>query len=111
MRSVERGSFGLKKFPRTSDRCQTAYGIRTPAFLGDLGDAAGADAGGANSQRLSRALNEGTDTPQIGVPTALGHVVGVTDPVAVNGRFSTDFANLGHFNTSKVRNQDDLSKF
>jgi hypothetical protein len=45
---------------------------------------------------LDSALLQGPDPAQIGLPSALGVVVGMADIVAHPGLFATNIANVGH---------------
>lgn len=47
------------------------------------------------------AVHQGADAAQVGFPSALGNVVGVTDSVTEVGRFSAKIALTSHKNTSR----------
>ena len=56
----------------------------------------GADAAGADLDASHRAVVDGLDLLQVGIPGPAGFVVRVTDIIAEAGAFSADFAYLGH---------------
>jgi hypothetical protein len=73
-------------------------------FLGDrfpdFDDFPRADARRACPDGLARALYKGMHLPQVGVPTALGHVIRVTDMIPIFGTFTAKVAHLSHCHTS-----------
>jgi hypothetical protein len=61
-----------------------------------LGDFAAAQTAGAHAHTLAAALDLGVDGPQIDVPAATRHIVGVTDVVARHWAFTANLTNLCH---------------
>ncbi len=54
------------------------------------------DTAGANTNSLGFAIHHGSHSLQIGKPTPLGLVVGMTDVVASPGSLATNLADAGH---------------
>jgi len=69
---------------------------------GGLRYATGADAGSTNADLLSRAVDHGPHTTEIGIPAATGHVVGVADGVPVAGFFTAKFTSKCHLTYSRL---------
>jgi hypothetical protein len=67
--------------------------------LRDFGDFARTNACRANLDRLRRALHKGMNSPQVGIPTALGYIMRVTDMIAIFRTFSAKVAGTCHFHT------------
>ena len=61
-----------------------------------LHNLSGADATGASKESRSGSIHRCLYPPQIGLPTASGHVVSVTEPVPGDGTFSTNVARASH---------------
>ena len=68
--------------------------------LGYFGHFSGANAGCADSNALSSAINHGSHTAQIGIPPPPGQVMGMTHPVPVMGSLAADFTHQSHNCTS-----------
>src|SRR5262249_15032474 len=62
-----------------------------PAGSGGLFHAAGADAGGANADLLTRTIYQGPYTAKIGVPAAARHVVRVADRISIARLLAANF--------------------
>jgi len=72
-------------------------GFLSAAFRsGRFHHVAGAEAAGADPDILNRTLTQGPDPAQVGLPTALGVVVGVADIIAHLGPFAANLADVGH---------------
>jgi hypothetical protein len=54
------------------------------------------NAAGANAHALACAVDDGMYRAKIDVPTPLGHVVGVANPVSRSRTFAAEFAYLCH---------------
>jgi hypothetical protein len=54
------------------------------------------DTTGANTNALGFPIHDGSHALQIGKPTSLGSVVGMTDIVASSGSLATNLTNAGH---------------
>lgn len=67
-----------------------------PAGKSGFGNAAGADAGGADSNADVAALHDGANALQIHVPAPFGDIVSVTDPVAKARSFAANFTYSCH---------------
>jgi hypothetical protein len=61
-----------------------------------LNDFAAAQAGCADANALGRSFDPGPNRAQVDVPAALGHVVGVADPVTELRPFAANLAYLCH---------------
>jgi hypothetical protein len=55
---------------------------------------------GADANTLGLAVNHGSHSLQIGKPTTLGLIVGMTDIVASPGSLATNLADAGHKSTT-----------
>jgi hypothetical protein len=85
----------------------TDYGFeRATKASGELDDFPVADAGRANAQRLGRAPDERLNAAEVGIPTPLGDVVSVADPVSEDGRLAANVARTGHVIASKSERND-----
>ncbi len=54
------------------------------------------DATGANTNSLGFTIHQGSHSLQIGKPTSLGFVVGMTDIIASRGSLATNLTDAGH---------------
>jgi len=85
---------------------ETEPGLRiSPSRVGNLAglyDFSAADAAGADAKRLMGAIDDSAHAAQVGVPTTLGEVVRVTDPVSELGGFSANVARLSHSCASRI---------
>jgi hypothetical protein len=70
--------------------------------LGCFGDAAGPNAGGANTNVHAYAIHYGADALEIWIPAAAARVVRVTDHVAERRALAADFASHSHDNSSAI---------
>ncbi len=68
--------------------------------LGSLEDFAGANAGSAHLERFMRAIDDGVDATEIGIPAAPGDIVSVADVIPVLRALSANITTLCHSNTS-----------
>jgi len=59
-------------------------------------DFIGADAGRADPNAFSGAINKGADGLEVNVPAAISDIVRVADPIAELRAATADFANLCH---------------
>ena len=71
--------------------------------LASLDDLAGLDAGGADPQALGGAAHQGAHALDVGIPPALGDVVGVGDIVPELGLLTANFALTRHGNLTNQR--------
>jgi hypothetical protein len=69
---------------------------RSGRKLRNLLDFTRADAGSANANAAPSAVHQRTNGLQIQVPAAVGHVVGVADPVPELGAPAANFTNSSH---------------
>ena len=71
-----------------------------------LGDTAGPDATGANSDSFVGLSDDHSNSLKVGIPSSSCQVVGVTDPVAINRTFITYFATCHKY--SIIQNEQKL---
>ena len=87
----------------------------SPFFLlacrGEFGSAPGcfdhpirSDAADTNTNALGLAIHNGSHALQIGEPTPLGFIVGMTDIVASPGSLATNLADAGHMRATRTLN-------
>ena len=57
------------------------------------------DARGTHAKALGGAVHDCPDELQVNIPAAVGHVVGVTDPMPELRAAPTDFTHFGHKNS------------
>jgi hypothetical protein len=65
-----------------------------------LDDLASLEAGGANTDATRHSVDQGTYALEIGIPTAVGDVVGVRHIVSELGLLSANFTLTGHSDLS-----------
>src|SRR5579859_1331743 len=68
------------------------------------------EAGGANAHAFVRAVDARAHRPQVHVPAAAAHVVGVADLVSKLRAFAADVANLCHLIDSRIFNSEEAGK-
>jgi len=68
-----------------------------------LGDAAGPDATGANSNSFVHFSDNHSNSLKIGIPSASRQIVRVTDSVAVNRTFVTYFATCHKYSIIQIK--------
>jgi hypothetical protein len=83
--------------------------------LGCFRDAAGPNAGSANTNLLARAIDHGADALQIGIPAAAAGIVRVADHVTERGTLAAKLAFHCHDNSSpihtKLNKEGSLAEF
>ena len=62
------------------------------------------DATSANTNSLRFTIHDGSNSLQIGKPTSLGFIVGVTDIIASRWSFATNLTNAGHMRATLLLN-------
>jgi hypothetical protein len=81
-----------------------AYGAGNQQVkLAGFDDLAGLQAGGADAQTAVTPANASANRLEVGIPAALGQIVGVADTVTELRTFATDIANSGHFEKTSLR--------
>jgi len=66
-----------------------------------LRNLSGANAASASEQGFWGAIHDGLYLPQVRLPAALGHVMGMTDPVSGDGTFSANVASACHWTSQE----------
>jgi hypothetical protein len=78
----------------TTEQLATGYYLRRFHYL------AGTQAPGAHLDIADGTLAQGPDLPKIGLPAALGVVIGMADVVPYRRAFAADVTDIGHVASS-----------